>query len=118
MNWIVESLLRPVDNRHYVGKRLHLFSLVRDILGGMTVGALVGYQINKWVGVVIGVTVGAVLAAVLDYLQDNLSWKHFYSKIGYKPHAENTEHQIMKEASRSGDYSKIKEMATKNRSIK
>ncbi len=98
MNWLTRGLLRPHDNRHYVGRRLHMIRFTYSFIP-MAIVCVVGFISSAnllWLlGLVALCSYGIFVYYTFDKAKDKVLWDTFY-KHHFKAPKAPPEYQEMK----------------------
>jgi len=116
MKQYIRYVLRPVDNRHYTGKRrAFLQETIRYsplFVICMVCMVVVDFQFFGILLVLIGIAM-LVDFFVFDAITDRLLWRFLYRRWYGRDLHISEEHKLMKELEKSGDIEAYKRSSTK-----
>lgn len=83
MNWLIRGLLMPTQNRHYMGKRLHVLRFMFGFVP-ITLVCLVAFVASSnvlWLlGLLALLVYGLIIYHTYDKATDTIMWNKFYKR--------------------------------------
>lgn len=101
MSWLLKGLLRPTQNRHYVGPKLHFLRYILNYLPIFLVLMVLAVWQSSWLFLLL--LMGMIALVILDYfvfdaISDRLLWSRLFKRhYDYVPDISDEHHAVMKD---------------------